>query len=207
MRRIGHRGAKAHAPENTIASFQKALDLGCDEIETDVWLMDGGALVISHDRPASAAGLLTLDEVLDFCRGRMAVNVELKCAMSDAQAAATGERVARHILRRADPDVYVSSFWYPALSAARAAAPAVRRAFVFGAAPDMGALLAQARALELWALHPERHYVTPERVAAAHAADLRVNVWTVNDAAEIATLAGWGVDGIMSDHPERVPKG
>lgn len=207
MRRIGHRGAKGHAPENTIASFQAAIDLGCDEIETDVWLVDGGALVISHDRPSTRIGLLTLDEALDFCRGRIAVNVELKCAFSDAQASATGEAVGRRIAERREPDVYVSSFWYAALAGARAAAPMVRRAFVFGAAPDIDALLAQARALELWALHPERHYVTPERIAAAHAAELRVNVWTVNDAAEIATLAGWGVDGIMSDYPERVPKG
>ncbi|MEK7862456.1 MAG: glycerophosphodiester phosphodiesterase [Chloroflexota bacterium] len=207
MRRIGHRGAKGHAPENTIASYQAAIDLGCDEIETDMWLTDGGALVISHDRPVSTTGLLTLDEALDFCRGRIAVNVELKCAMSDAQAAETGQRVAERIGRRRDADVYVSSFWYPALQGARAAAPQVRRAFVFGAAPDTGALLAQARALELWALHPEHWYVTPERVAAAHGAGLRVNVWTVNDPEEIATLAGWGVDGIMSDYPERVPKG
>jgi glycerophosphoryl diester phosphodiesterase len=70
----------------------------------------------------------------------------------------------------------------------------------------MSALLAQARALELWALHPERHYVTPARVAASHAASLRVNVWTVNDLAEIQRLASWGVDGIMSDYPERVPR-
>ncbi len=207
MRRIGHRGAKGHAPENTIASFQAAIDIGCDEIETDMWLMDGGALVISHDQPVSTAGLLTLDEALDFCRGRIAVNVELKCAMSDAQAAETGQRVAERIGRRREADVYVSSFWYAALASARAVAPQVRRAFVFGAAPDMGALLAQAHALELWALHPEHWYVTRERVAAAHAATLRVNVWTVNDAAEIATLADWGVDGIMSDYPERVPKG
>ena len=42
MRRIGHRGAKGHAPENTIESFEKALALGCDEVETDVWLADMG---------------------------------------------------------------------------------------------------------------------------------------------------------------------
>lgn len=207
MRRIGHRGAGAHAPENTIASFQKALDLGCDEIETDVWLMGDGALVISHDRPSSAVGLLTLDETLDFCRGRMGVNVELKCAESDAQAAETGRRVALRIGARNDTEISVSSFWYPALAGARDAAPRVRRAFNFGAAPDMTALIAEARTLGLWALHPERQYVTPERVAAAHAASLRVNVWTVNDPLEIARLAGWGVDGIMSDYPERVPKG
>jgi glycerophosphoryl diester phosphodiesterase len=208
MRRIGHRGAKGHAPENTTASFAKAIELGCDEIETDVWLVQGGALLISHDRPAhGASALLTLDEALDFCRGRVAVNVEIKCAGSDAFARETGTLVARRLGQRADPDVYVSSFWYAALAGAREGAADVRRAFVFGAAPEMGALLTQARTAELWALHPERHYVTPERVAAAHAASLAVNVWTVNDPAEIAQLVQWGVDGIMSDFPERVPKG
>ena len=197
----------AYAPENTIASFDKALALGCDEVETDVWLMDDGKLVIGHDGPVSSDGLLTLDDVLDHCRGRLGVNVEMKCAWSDAQARETGVRVAKRLGERNDDDVYVSSFWYAALAGARETAPGVRRAFVYGAAPDMNALLAQSRTLELWALHPERFYVTPERVVAAHAASLRVNVWTVNDPAEIVRLASWGVDGIMSDYPDRVPKG
>ena len=206
MRRIGHRGAKAHAPENTIASFDKAIALGCDEIETDVWLMDDGKLVIGHDGPVSGDGLLTLDDMLDHCKGKIGVNVEMKCAWSDAQARETGLRVARRLGERNDDSVYVSSFWYEALAGARATAPKVRRAFVYGAAPDMAALLTQARALELWGLHPERYYVTPERVAASHAAGVVVNVWTVNDPLEIARLGSWGVDGIMSDYPERVPK-
>ena len=206
MRRIGHRGAKAHAPENTIAAFDKALALGCDEVETDVWLMDDGKLVIGHDGPVSSDGLLTLDDVLDHCKGRLGVNVEMKCAWSDSQAHETGIRVAQRVAERKDDDVYVSSFWYEALAGARKAAPQVRRAFVYGAAPDMAALLTQARALELWGLHPERYYVTPGRVSAAHAAGVVVNVWTVNDPLEIARLASWGVDGIMSDYPERVPK-
>ena len=116
-------------------------------------------------------------------------------------------RVARRIGERAEGDVYVSSFWYAALVGARAAAPQVRRAFIFGAAPEMGALLTQARTGDLWALNPERLYVTPERVDAAHNAGLCVNVWTVNDPEEIARLGSWKVDGIMSDYPERVPKG
>jgi glycerophosphoryl diester phosphodiesterase len=206
MRRIGHRGAKAHAPENTIASFDKAIALGCDEIETDVWLMEDGKLVIGHDGPVSSDGRLTLDDMLDHCKGKISVNVEMKCAWSDAQAHDTGVRVAQRLGERNDDDVYVSSFWYEALAGARETAPRVRRAFVYGAAPDMAALLGQARAIELWGLHPERHYVTPARVSAAHAAGLVMNVWTVNDPAEIARLASWGVDGIMSDYPERVPK-
>ncbi len=206
MRRIGHRGAKGHARENTLASFAKAVALGCDEVETDVWLMEGGGLVIAHDRPPSVTGLLTLDETLDFCRGKLAVNVELKSAASEEHARETGERVARRLAERRDPGAYVSSFWWSALEGARAAAPDVRRAFIYAASPELSALLDGARDLGLWALHPQVPYVTPELVAAAHAASLRVNVWTVNETGDIERLAKWRVDGIMSDFPERVPR-
>lgn len=205
MRRIGHRGAMGHAPENTMASFQKALELACDEVETDVWLTQDGRLFVSHDRP-TAKSTLALDEVLDFCRGRMAVNVELKCEKDEARARETGARVAAHLAGRGKGDVYVSSFWWSALDGARTAAPAIRRAFAFSDSPDRDALLASARKLELWALHPNRAYVTQELIRAAHAASLRVNAWTVNDQKEITTFRNWSVDGIMSDFPERVPK-
>jgi glycerophosphoryl diester phosphodiesterase len=49
--------------------------------------------------------------------------------------------------------------------------------------------------------------VTPELVSDAHAIHLRINVWTVNDPAEIDRFAALGVDGIMSNWPERIPKG
>lgn len=205
MRRIGHRGARGHAPDNTIASFEKALALGCDEIETDAWLL-GDAFVIAHDRPASAEGLLVLDEVLDLCHGRMGVNVELKCDGSEALARETGMRIARHIASRGDPAAYVSSFWWSALEAARDAAPSVRRAYLFSSSPRLASLVADAKLLDLWALHPNRAYASPDLIGAAHAASLVVQAWTVNDEGEIARLRAWGVDGIMSDFPERVPK-
>ena len=207
MRRIGHRGAKGHAPENTIAAFAKAVELGCDEVETDVWLMDDDALVITHDRPASTAGLLTLEEALDFCRGKVAVNVELKSALTESHARRTGERVARRMAERGDGDAYVSSFWWSALEGARGAAPDVRRAFIYSASPDRTTLLGAARSLGLWALHPYFGYATEDLVSAAHGAGLRVNVWTVNDPRDIARMVERGVDGIASDFPERVPKG
>jgi glycerophosphoryl diester phosphodiesterase len=205
MRRIGHRGASGHAPENTIASLQKALDLACDEVEVDVWLMQDGRLLISHDRP-TAKTTLTLDEVLDFCRGRMGVNVELKSDKDETRARDTGAAVATRLAARGRGDFYVSSFWWAALEAASSAAPAIRRAFLFSDSPDRAALFASAKAQGLWALHPERMYVTQELVKAAHAASLRVHTWTVNEAKEIATFRNWSVDGIMSDFPERVPK-
>lgn len=207
MRRIGHRGAKGHAPDNTIASFQKALDLGCDEVETDVWLMPDGAFVIAHDRPQSRDGSLTLDEVLDFCRGRMGVNVEIKADGSESAARDTGTKVAMHLAQRGDPSLYISSFWWSALDAARRSAPSVRRAFLFASSPPRAALLVEAKSSGLWALHPQRAYVTEELVRDAHSAKLAVQAWTVNEPAEISRFAKMGVDGIMSDYPERVPKG
>jgi glycerophosphoryl diester phosphodiesterase len=206
MRRIGHRGAMGHAPENTVASFETAIALGCDEVETDVWLTADDRLLISHDRPGPGV-TLTLDAVLDLCRGRVGVNVELKADRDEQQAAKLGRRVARRLAERSDPDAYVSSFWWSALGAARDAAPNVRRAFLFSDSPDRAALIASAVSAGLWALHPERTYATRELVDAAHAAGLRVNVWTVNDQDEIAACAALGVDGIMSNRPERIPKG
>jgi glycerophosphoryl diester phosphodiesterase len=206
MRRIGHRGAKGHAPENTIESFEKALELGCDEIETDVWLVEDGRLLISNDRPGPDVKL-TLAEVLDFCRGRMGVNIELKCEMSEKSAHQTGADVGKLLAERRDPDAYVSSFWWAALEGTRVAGPSVRRAFLFAGSPDRSSLLKSARGIRLWALHPNRTYVTSELVKAAHAAGVKVNAWTVNEPREIAVFAEWGVDGIMSDYPERVPKG
>jgi len=206
MRRIGHRGAKGHAPDNTIESFEKALALGCDEVETDVWLADDGRLLISHDRP-KPDHKLTLTEVLDFCRGKMGVNVELKCEMSEKGAHQTGAAVGKALTERKDPDVYVSSFWWAALEGARVAGPSVRRAFLFADSPDKSSLAESARGMRLWALHPNRAYVTPEMVKAAHSAGVKLNVWTVNEPREIALFGEWGVDGIMSDFPERIPKG
>jgi glycerophosphoryl diester phosphodiesterase len=136
----------------------------------------------------------------------VAVNVEMKSAVTEEHARATGDRVTRAIALRRDPDVYVSSFWWSALDSARAAAPEVRRAFIYGASPDLDALIASARRSALWALHPNYGYVTPELVSAAHAAGLRINTWTANDPALIARLVALGVDGIASDFPERVPK-
>ena len=206
MRRIGHRGAKGHAPDNTIASFQAALDLACDEVETDAWLMKDGSFVVAHDRPGSADGLLALDTVLDFCRGRMGVNIELKSDGSDAAARESGLRLGAHLARRGDASVYVSSFWWSALDGARLSAPAVRRAYVFEASLPRAPLVAQARRVGVWALHPDRSCVTAELVRDAHAGGLLVQAWTVNDVAEIARFAALGVDGIMSDFPERIPR-
>ena len=202
-RRIGHRGARGHVAENTLASFERAIELGCDEIETDVWLTDRG-LIVSHDPPAGSASL-TLDEALDACAGRVVLNVEVKALRDEANAYGAGARVASLIAERG-ADAYVSSFWWPALDGARDHAATVRRAYIYASYAEVDVLVARARTAGLWALHPNHTYVTLELVAQAHAAGLVVNAWTANEAEDIAALMAAGVDGICSDYPERVPK-
>lgn len=203
-RRIGHRGARGHVGENTLDSFERAIELGCDEIETDVWLTERG-LIVSHDPPARSASL-TLEDALEACAGRVTLNVEVKALRDEVNAYAAGTRVALLVdLRGAD--AYVSSFWWPALDGARGQAASVRRAYIYASYPEVDVLVARAGAAGLWALHPNHTYVTLELVAKAHAAGLAVNAWTANDPADIAALIAAGVDGICSDFPERVPKG
>lgn len=203
-RRIGHRGARGYVAENTLASFERAIELGCDEIETDVWLTDRG-LIVSHDPPGRAAAL-TLEDALDACAGRVTLNVEVK-ALRDAQNAhAAGARVAS-LIAAGGADAYVSSFWWPALDGAREHGPYVRRAYIYASYAEVDVLVARAKAAGLWALHPNLGYVTLELVAAAHAEGLAVNAWTANEPADIAALVAAGVDGICSDFPDRIPKG
>ena len=98
---IGHRGAKGYMPENTLPSFQYAMDLGCDWLELDVYSVEDELLVIHDkrvDRTTDGHGLIeelkldylrsldagngakipTLTEVLDLVNGKCGINVELK---------------------------------------------------------------------------------------------------------------------------------
>ncbi|MDQ3097369.1 MAG: glycerophosphodiester phosphodiesterase, partial [Chloroflexota bacterium] len=155
--------------------------------------------------PGRAAGSLTLEDALDACAGRVALNVEVKALRDETKAYSAGARVATAIAMR-DADAYVSSFWWPALTAVRDHEPRVRCAYIYASYAEVDMLVERATAAGLWALHPNQAYVTLELVAAAHAAGLKVNAWTANDPADIAALMAAGVDGICSDFPERVPK-
>ena len=89
---IAHRGASAELPENTLPAFERAIELGADFVELDVHARADGELVVTHDAPRRRTPLPTLAEVLDLCRGRIGVMVELK----------TPYRYRRHRRRRAD---------------------------------------------------------------------------------------------------------
>jgi len=123
---VAHRGASREAPQNTLAAFAKAIDIGADMIEFDVRRAPDGRLVISHDPVRGAASELpTLEDTLRLTRGRIKLDVELKepgC-----------ERDAVDLLLEHFPlsDFCVTSFLAPAVREVRAIHPGIRTGLIF----------------------------------------------------------------------------
>lgn len=230
---LGHRGASAAAPENTLAAFRLALEQGADGVELDVWRCATGEVVVGHDEDtmrvsgvrlripdASLAQLRALDvgawKGQAFRGERMpllaealealpgaVVNVELKSRGGDLRLAGAAARV---IARAGAGDrVLVSSFDWRLVVAFRMAAPEVAVGLLFdGERPWRLALAAAIRLLGPSAVHPALPLVTAPRAAAWNARGLAVNVWTVDDPAEARALAALGAAGIITNVPARI---
>ncbi len=229
--RIAHRGASGSAPENTHAAFAAALALGVDAIELDCQLSADGVPVVIHDEtldrtttglgPVRAkpwAELARLDagawkgaafrgeriprlaDVLTQLDGRVVLDIEIKSAGDIGAIEAPLVALVR--AHGALPWVLFSSFHEGAVRNVRAAAADAAIGILWDRRPPGGAL---ALAAELGArcIVPSRRLATPDLIAAAHARDLGVWVWTVNELAEMRRLAGAGADALFSDYPER----
>lgn len=229
-----HRGARGHAPENTLLAFDLAFDLGADGIECDAQLSRDGRLVIIHDgtvnRTTSGRGAVrdltfaalrqldagrgqtipTLEETLALVRTRGGLlNIELK-AESDAEALQVSEAVAALLSAMSKDDpmrtrLIASSFSLPAVSDIKRRLPWLRVGALYGGrAWTRQTMIERALTLGADAIHPHPRILTRGTVRAAHDAGLRVNVWTANRKATIRQLIAWEVDGVFSDFPERV---
>jgi glycerophosphoryl diester phosphodiesterase len=233
--RIAHRGAAGTRPELTRPAFERALELGVDMIELDVQLTRDGQLVVLHDRtlgrtvagsgPVRArtlAELQALDagrwfdprwagatvpslaEVLAWTAGRAELNVEIKSPAED-WAATAAALVALLTAHGRLAGTIVSSFQTGALAAVRERSRAARLGVLWQTA-DLEPMWAEAAALAAGTVHPLWSLVDEAVVAEARRHGRRVLVWTVNDADAIADLIALGVDGIISDFPERLPR-
>ena len=228
---IGHRGASGHAPENTLAAFKKAVSLGATFIETDLQLSRDARFVAIHDetldRTTNGQGKVhdqtlvalrrldagswfgseytgeripTLEEILEFSKKNDVVfYLELKPSGSWG-----GEHALIGALRESGEvaRVMVISFDPGILASLRKIEPTLMTGVLYdGKLPDP-----QKSATEVGArqIVVRGDLVTPAMIEQARKRDLQVVCWTVNHPAHIRMLVAAGVDGIMSDYPDRL---
>src|SRR5580692_1404633 len=228
---IGHRGASGHAPENTLAAFKKAVALGATFIETDLQLSRDARFVAIHDdtvnRTTNGQGSVhgftlaeirkldagswfgseyageripTLEEILEFSKKNDVVfYLELKPSGSWG-----GEHALIGALRESGEvaRVVVISFDPAILASLRKIEPTLMTGVLYDGQLDdplTSAVEVGARQLAV-----RGDLVTPAMIVEARKRDLQVVCWTVNHPAHIRLLIAAGVDGIMSDYPDRL---
>jgi glycerophosphoryl diester phosphodiesterase len=228
---IAHRGASAAHPEHTRPAYEKALADGADGLECDVRLSHDGHLVLMHDRlldrttqlrgpvsrrPAAelrAAGVMTLDDLIDLARGAgRPVKLLVETKHPNRYGKAVEQRLLallrRQGLDRPRPDDHVSvtmmSFSPLAVRRIRALAPALPRVQLLDLIPPglkpsrlpFGARIA-GPGLELVRRRPDL-------VRRLKGRGNEVYIWTVNELADVDLVVGLGADAIITDRPAEV---
>ncbi|HVO90524.1 MAG TPA: glycerophosphodiester phosphodiesterase [Casimicrobiaceae bacterium] len=283
----GHRGARGLAPENTLAAFRLAIELGVDTIETDLGVTRDNLLVISHNqrlfaaitrdaqgrylvgeaprihdltfaqlqrydvgrvdphsdyarlfprqKPSDGERIPTLQALIDMVKAAerpIRLNLETKLTPEAPDDAPAPEAFARLVVDQLQAAgvaarVTIQSFDWRTLVAVKRMAPNLRTSCLTIEASNTnnvatrngraspwtaGLSLAEVNGsvpqlvknanCDVWS--PFHRNVTPERIAEAHRLGLAVLPWTVNDEADMARLIDAGVDGLISDYPDRL---
>jgi glycerophosphoryl diester phosphodiesterase len=230
MMRVGHRGARGHAPENTMASFQKGADMGVDAVETDVQLSKDGEVVLIHDytvdRTTDGRGFvkdMTLAELKKLDAGswydptyageRIPILADLLVWAKDRVGVALeikngpiyypgiAEKTTRLVRQHGmERQVILISFDHLVLREAKQIAPEIATGILY--VGGLADAVAAARAALADSLNPHWAYVTPELVRTAHAAGLAISPWNPDDPATLRMLSDMGVDSAGTDYPE-----
>jgi len=215
---IAHRGASGLTGEdNTLRSFGRAVELGCDYVEFDVrrardglvCFHDGhvgrsplGELKIAELRARAGLPVPTLQEVLEFCRGKIGLDVEIKNPGIEGEVAAGVRRWC------ADTPVLMKSFHedvVAALAAMNTGWPVgllVARPVI---APPGGALkaaVAACRRLDATFLSPHYSLLAGRAAAVAELGGMPTYPWTVNDPGEMRRLLALPIRGLITDRPD-----
>ncbi len=227
---IGHRGAMGYAPENTLASFKKAHELGAQMFELDVYRLRDGRIMVIHDhtldRTTDKKGMVAtatakslagvdagsgfgedfagepvplLDDVLAWARGRIEVNVEIKGPGCE-------EDVVKLIEKHAMVDTtIVTSFHHEFLVKIKELNPKVLTGALIHELPNgMEQLERIIEEVRPDAINPSRSITDEALVNLAHKHGLPVNVYTVNKPEDMNHLLDLGVDGIITNYPDRL---
>ncbi|MFH1338651.1 MAG: glycerophosphodiester phosphodiesterase family protein [Candidatus Omnitrophota bacterium] len=223
--RIGHRGAAGYEPENTLLSFNKALELEVDMIELDAQVCKTGEIVVIHDakidRTTNGTGFVadktfrelrsldagkgqlipTLQEVLEAVNRKARVNIEIK---GEGAAGAVFDIIRAYVGRKgwSWEDFLVSSFNHYELLEFSRLAPEVRIGAVIACIP-VGYAECAAK-VNAYSLHPSKEFINQVLIDDAHKRGMKVFAYTPNDSEFIQKIKSLGVDGIFSDFPDRI---
>jgi glycerophosphoryl diester phosphodiesterase len=215
---MGHRGAAACEPENTLRSIRTALAMGVAAVEIDVQLTRDGELAVIHDdtvdRTTNGSGAVrdftladlkkfdagkgeaipSLAEVVEEVAGKAHLVIEVK--HPEAAPALVKFFQARDIFGR----THVISFWHPVVKALKEQESRLRTGVLLVGCPADPVGLARAALAEALVLH--YGYVTPDLVDAAHAAGLLVYIWNIDDVETLKPYLAMNLDGIGSNRPD-----
>jgi glycerophosphoryl diester phosphodiesterase len=220
---IGHRGAAALAPENTLEALKKGYDVGADVLEFDVQITRDGVPVVIHDstllrthgvrksvrysthaslREAAARGhsIATLDEVLDTFFGKVVLNLEIK--------GRGGKIIAEHVKKRCikKPSdwhgILFSSFKARELAGVRKVSKHAQLALLHNRNPF--AFIAFHRQLRFTAVGFHRLYTNPLACEIAKQLGIFMYAYTVNRPRAAQLLEQLGIEGVVTDDPKHM---
>ena len=217
--KIGHRGAKGHQPENTLISFQKAIDLEVDGIELDVHLSSDGEIIVIHDETIDRTtngkgfvknhtasqlkelGIPKLIRVLELINQKCFINIELKGFGTGKPVA---ELIALFISEKNwnHTDFIVSSFDWKMLEEVQLLNPKIRIGVLTEESVEEA--LAFAKITKAFSIHPYYALLSKENVALMQENGFEVYPWTVNSKEDIQKIKSFNVNGIISDFPDRI---
>ncbi len=222
---FGHRGAKGYLPENTLESIEKALGFQVDGIEIDVHLCASGELVVFHDftldRMTDGTGevgkhilqelkklrvnggfqIPTLEEVLNLIDKKCLLNIELKGKHTAAKAS---EIIDYYVTNNGwdYTNFIVSSFQHTELESVFQINKKIPLAVLTKASVTEAIEFAQTINCKI--IHPNFALLTTDNVKLAQSQGYQVNTWTVNDVDTILRMKKYGVNGIISDVPDKI---
>jgi glycerophosphoryl diester phosphodiesterase len=224
IRNIGHRGAKGHASENTLSSFQKALDMNVDGVELDVHLSSDGEIMVIHDetvdRTTNGNGhvndlslrelkvlrigenlIPTLAEVFDVIDRKCFINVELK---GNGTAKPVVALIEKYVSEKnwLYSDFVVSGFDWIALREVHSLNSQIRIGVL--TLTDLNLAIGFAKFINAFSIHPYFHLLTKENTIEMQQHGFEVFPWTVNESEDLEKIKSFKVNGIITDFPDRI---
>jgi glycerophosphoryl diester phosphodiesterase len=229
---IGHRGAAGEAPENTLASFQLAMEQGADGVELDVHLTKDGEIVVCHDatldRTTNGSGAIyvhTYEDIRSYDAGAWFAerfagervpllgevfdlvpnNKLINVEIKHSYSGQMEERLLQ-FLRQRDrlKQVVISSFNHKCILRIKQLEPDAKVGLLYAADLVNHADYARQLGVDIYSLHPYYQLLGKADVEGALAAEMNVYPYTVNAIADLRQMIQYGVSGIITDFPARV---